>query len=205
MNGLSLDYCAIGGRLRAERRRIGLSLAALAAKLTYVSKRGLSAWERGLSHFLWSDQLVELDAAGVDVSYILTGARKEAMTDMLHVRWWLTVAEIAKLSLPGLPKDQRDLLALIDQEGWLSRRDTDGLRLARLREGPSGDIEYFARLLPHEAREFLRAWNNWVGKTQVAPNSDNSAEMKLGAAFEALDRADRRRWLLEMLAEELGQ
>lgn len=65
----------IGGRLREERERLGLSQSAFAA-LGGVALRTEQDWERGVSA-VKSDFLAIAAAHGVDVLYVVTGTRVE--------------------------------------------------------------------------------------------------------------------------------
>lgn len=65
----------IGRRLRDERRRLGLNQPDFAA-IAGASKRTLIEWEKG-STSPSSVQLSALSGAGVDIVYVVTGARQE--------------------------------------------------------------------------------------------------------------------------------
>ena len=69
---------------------------------------------------------------------------------------WFSLAELAALSLPGLPGDKRSLGRLAKLERWDQRAGpntgTDGALLARRRIGRGGGVEYHASLLPAGAR-----------------------------------------------------
>lgn len=63
------------------------------------------------------------------------------------MKLWLTAAEIAELSLPGLPATKRNVNAFAEVSGW-NRRDG----LWRPRRGVGGGLEYHLDLLPPDAR-----------------------------------------------------
>lgn len=70
------DLSTIGGRLRAERKRFGLSQTDFAA-IAGISKRAQLNWEQGVS----SPSALYLAAiahSGADVLFIITGQRIEA-------------------------------------------------------------------------------------------------------------------------------
>jgi transcriptional regulator with XRE-family HTH domain len=64
----------IGGRLRDERRRLGLNQPDFAA-IAGASKRTVIEWEKG-STSPSSVQLSALSGVGVDIVYVVTGARQ---------------------------------------------------------------------------------------------------------------------------------
>lgn len=63
----------VGGRLRAERDRLGLSQAEL-ARIGDVSRNSQTAYETGKTPFT-SDYLVLVTGAGVDPLFVITGER----------------------------------------------------------------------------------------------------------------------------------
>jgi transcriptional regulator with XRE-family HTH domain len=67
------DLATIGGRLAAERRRLGLSQTAMAA-LAGFSKSAQIKWERGSSSPT-ADALAAFATADADVLYIVEGRR----------------------------------------------------------------------------------------------------------------------------------
>ncbi|WP_052730445.1 transposase domain-containing protein [Sphingomonas sp. SRS2] len=68
---------------------------------------------------------------------------------------WLSAAELAELSLPGLPRNKRQVSDLAAVERWAVRRGDYGLPLARKRVGRGGGLEYHIDLLPAPARQAL--------------------------------------------------
>lgn len=62
----------IGGRLRAERRRLGINQTEFGA-IAGASKRTVIEWEKG-STSPSAVQLSALSGAGVDIVYVVTGA-----------------------------------------------------------------------------------------------------------------------------------
>lgn len=71
----------LGARLREERERLGFSQSAFGA-LAGVSLRTEQDWERGVSA-VKSDFLAVAAAHGVDVLYVLTGARSKPVESTL--------------------------------------------------------------------------------------------------------------------------
>lgn len=65
----------------------------------------------------------------------------------MHVKSWLSAAEIAALALPGMPMTKRRVNALADRQGWNTH-----LSLARPRAANGGGVEYALDILPAEAR-----------------------------------------------------
>lgn len=63
----------LGGRLKEERERLGLTQAAM-AEVGGVSKRSQTGWEQGRA-VPDANYLTAAAAAGMDVQYVLTGLR----------------------------------------------------------------------------------------------------------------------------------
>lgn len=70
---------------------------------------------------------------------------------------WLSVAEIGKLKLPGLPDTRRGVFELAALEGWAGCKAKDGAPLARRRTARGGGTEYHSSVLPVEAQALLAA------------------------------------------------
>jgi len=68
---------------------------------------------------------------------------------------WFTAAEIADLSLPGLPKTKRKVNERADIENWGLSVDENGAPRARPRKGRGGGLEYHLSLLPDAAKADL--------------------------------------------------
>lgn len=68
-----MDLKDIGGRLKAERERLGLSQEQL-AEVAGTNRMTPSRYEQG-SHFPTLGFLAATESAGVDVGYVLTGKR----------------------------------------------------------------------------------------------------------------------------------
>lgn len=68
-----------GGRLREERERLGLSQQAVADLIT-VQRAMVSRYERGVAE-PGASVLMKLAGAGIDVSYVLFGARTPAVIE----------------------------------------------------------------------------------------------------------------------------
>lgn len=90
---------------------------------------------------------------------------------------WFTAAEIADLSLPGLPRTKRKVNERADMEAWKAQVDASGLPLARARKGRGGGIEFHYELLPAVAKAalvdrgilFVSTQTNSVGSHQATP------------------------------------
>ena len=68
------------------------------------------------------------------------------------MKLWLTIAEIAKAALPGLPASPRGVAKRAAAEGWAKKPGR-----VRRREGKGGGLEFSVELLPEAARvELLR-------------------------------------------------
>lgn len=77
-----------------------------------------------------------------------------AINDVLpEGREWFTAAELASLSLSGMPGDKRSINRRAQEERWSVRYDANsGELLVRPRVGRGGGVEYHISLLPPEAR-----------------------------------------------------
>lgn len=69
---------------------------------------------------------------------------------VLDMKRWMTISEIAKAELPGMPASQQGVDQKSKTEGWAKRPG-----LSRKRRGSGGGIEYSVDLLPEEARRAL--------------------------------------------------
>ena len=70
---------------------------------------------------------------------------------------WFTLAELAALDLPGLPRTKRGLLNVAQRDGWDHRQDEEGAPLARRRRARGGGTEYHLSVLPEAAKVKLMA------------------------------------------------
>jgi len=72
-----------------------------------------------------------------------------------ETKTWYSAAELADLSLPGLPKDKRKVNERARDERWALAVDEKGMPLMRRRSGRGGGTEYHIRVLPQSARTEL--------------------------------------------------
>lgn len=70
-------------------------------------------------------------------------------------REWFSAAELAEMSLPGLPASRQKIAELAVADGWHDQHDQDGRPCARPRGGRGGGFEYHVSVLPLAARETL--------------------------------------------------
>jgi putative transposase len=70
-------------------------------------------------------------------------------------REWFTAAELAELSLPGLPSNTRSVQRRAVDERWGERRDLSGELLSRTKPGRGAALEFHIDLLPPAARAEL--------------------------------------------------
>jgi len=69
---------------------------------------------------------------------------------------WLSAAEVAELSLPGVPTTKQNVLKLAEAEGWRDRRADDGTPLVRAIKARGGErVVFHVSLLPPQARTAL--------------------------------------------------
>ncbi len=108
------------------------------------------------------------------------------------MKLWLTAAEIAALTLPGLPATKRNVNALAESEGWSHRKG-----LCRLRARSGGGLEYHLDLLPPDAR---RAYVARFVPEPVPMQTAQAAEAEPAAAFLRDDAAEARDARLAILA-----
>lgn len=86
---------------------------------------------------------------------------------------WLSVAEIARLKLPGLPFTSRGVFELATNEGWAKRTAESGSPLARPRAARGGGAEFHASVLPIEAQAILSA-RLLASKPEPSPVNDTT-------------------------------
>ncbi|BCW89992.1 hypothetical protein sos41_31600 [Alphaproteobacteria bacterium SO-S41] len=94
------------------------------------------------------------------------------------MRVWYTSAELAALSLPGLPGTKRNINHLAAREGWALMRNAAGEALCRPRAGRGGGVEFHVTLLPEAAQAFL--------KPAAAPSTVPDSPAEAWAAFDRL-------------------
>ena len=85
------DIATIGGRLKAERLRLGFSQPALAA-LAGAARRAAINWEKGASSPT-ANTLAAFAEAGADVLFIITGQRAETEASTAEPLAGLTVRQ----------------------------------------------------------------------------------------------------------------
>ncbi|MDH7971753.1 transposase domain-containing protein [Sphingomonas sp. AR_OL41] len=92
---------------------------------------------------------------------------------------WFTAAELAELSLPGLPKAKRKINERAQVEGWAFRTDAAGLPLCRPRQGRGGGLEYHMDILPAAARASLASRGvSIVADVRPVPESGASSRWR---------------------------
>lgn len=106
------DFATIGGRLKAERQRLGLSQGAMAA-LADASKSAQQKWERDGAAPNASG-LAAFAEAGADVLYIVTGRREVAQPAPPGGLPGVTVRQA--LAMLDAPDRRRILLDLLAEE-----------------------------------------------------------------------------------------
>ncbi|WP_454887855.1 helix-turn-helix domain-containing protein [Sphingomonas oryzagri] len=98
----------VAGRLKAERQRLGMSVAEMAA-IVGVKKAYQARRERGEVP-LFAESLAAFHKAGVDVLFVVTGRRQAFAADMQ----WAPAREIIQDDLARLaPTDRRQLLLVL--------------------------------------------------------------------------------------------
>lgn len=74
---------SVGARLKDERKRLGLSQTAL-AKIGGVARSSQSYFEAG-THLPGGAYLIAINPAGVDVQFVLTGVRRQPLSQAEQV------------------------------------------------------------------------------------------------------------------------
>lgn len=87
---------------------------------------------------------------------------------------WFTLAELAALALPGLPRTKRGLLDVARREAWDIRQDDDGAALSRPRRARGGGIEYHLTVLPDAAKVKLLGRAKPRAVATVADNRESA-------------------------------
>ncbi|PZO05432.1 MAG: hypothetical protein DCF29_07990 [Alphaproteobacteria bacterium] len=87
---------------------------------------------------------------------------------------WFTLAELAALALPGLPRTKRGLLDVARREAWDIRQDDDGAPLSRPRRARGGGIEYHLTVLPDAAKVKLLGRSKPRAAAAVADNRESA-------------------------------
>ncbi len=100
--------------------------------------------------------------------------------------WW-TAQELALQALPGLPTTKRKINEVAAQQGWASRTNANGDRLARAKKGRGGGQEYHYSVLPTSAVAALVARGEIMTRTEIAAVPRSEA----WAAYDALPDAKK--------------
>lgn len=95
--------------------------------------------------------------------------------------WW-TAHELALQTLPGLPTTKRKINEVAAQQGWASRTNANGDRLARDKKGRGGGLEYHYSVLPTSAVAALVARGEIMARNEAAAVPQSEA----WAAYDAL-------------------
>lgn len=104
-------------------------------------------------------------------------------------RKWFSAAEIAALSLPGLPRTAQGVIRKAQRENWEAMTSEAGKPLARHR-GASGGTEYHIEALPPASQAALNGSRQW---TELATDAARTASVRqqLGEITKRLDRIER--------------
>lgn len=117
--------------------------------------------------------------------------------------WW-TAAELALQTLPGLPTTKRKINEAAQHQGWAERVSAGGQKLARVRKGRGGGVEYHYSVLPVQAVAALAA-RGLVVEASPADAARAAPVTKEGAwaAFDGLPEARKAtaRFRLDVLRE----
>ncbi|WP_373489983.1 transposase domain-containing protein [Parasphingorhabdus sp.] len=93
---------------------------------------------------------------------------------MKHIgtKIWYSAAELADMSLPGLPRDKRKVNMRAKDERWALAVDDTGQPLMRRRSGRGGGTEFHISVLPQSARtELIKRGIAMSGDIVEAPGS----------------------------------
>ena len=110
---------------------------------------------------------------------------------------WFSAAEIAGLSMPGVPDSRRGVNAWAAAEGWAERSDDNGRPLVRRRSAIGGGNEFHASLLPQTVQaRLIQRFNSVIPEPVAANDTQSVAEAKWAwfdrQSTEAKDRAASR-------------
>ena len=87
---------------------------------------------------------------------------------------WFSSAELAELSLPGLPGDKRSIARRAQDERWSTRTGANGELLVRPRRGRGGGVEFHHSVLPAAAR--LEMARRGITEAAEQPNEQSSSD-----------------------------
>lgn len=105
-------------------------------------------------------------------------ATRAASNEQAPAREWFTAAELAEMTLPGLPADKRSINRRAQDERWIERCDRSGTPLARSRKARGGaTTEYHISILPEATRTELAL-------REQAANDDGAGSSGLWAWYE---------------------
>jgi len=109
-----MDLVAIGRRIRLGREALGLTQAALAARVG-VTRSAVAQWETGRSGQVGANLALVAEALGVGVSHLLLGQLHEAATDMGESHMTGNERALVELYRGCSPSDQAVLLRIAHQ------------------------------------------------------------------------------------------
>lgn len=120
---------------------------------------------------------------------------------------WYTAAELAELTLPGLPRTKRKINERAAAECWALKCDGLGAPLARPRPGRGGGLEYHRDLLPASARAALAAMGvATIADVHAAPETKTSQLWRwFDGASDKVKAEARRRLDAVAMIEALGE
>jgi len=108
---------------------------------------------------------------------------------------WYSAAELAALSLPGMPTNKRKINELAQVARWTTRQGEDGQPLARKRSARGGGWEYHVSLLPEAARRKLAIQARTTQLPAAAndmPDQDSGQQWYDQQPVSVKDKAERR-------------
>lgn len=117
-----MDLEALGRRIRAERERLGMTQAALAARIG-VSRSAVAQWETGRSGQVGSNLARVAEALQVGIGRLLLGSVSEAGAQDLTAGLAGNERALVELYRSARPDDQALLLQMAHR---LASRTTDG-------------------------------------------------------------------------------
>lgn len=108
-----MDFLSIGGRIRAARERLGLTQAALAARVG-VTRSAVAQWETGRSGQVGGNLALIASVLGVGVEHLLLGGGASQVAAELGWTEGVSADELALLRLyrECIDEDRSALLRL---------------------------------------------------------------------------------------------
>ncbi|MEW6166042.1 MAG: helix-turn-helix transcriptional regulator [Pseudomonadota bacterium] len=115
------NFPSLGSRLRDERKRLGLSQAALCEKIGVKDPKTLRNWESGTTSPTLDD-VVGFVGSGFDIGYVLTGVRSDTLMEMSGRPYGTPAVMLAEtIAAMTLSKDDAEMILALARRLSLRR------------------------------------------------------------------------------------